>query len=358
MLALFFLVLLIVPHLSFRFHSKKETPLPATYWVEAQNRGAFQDWLAASRSASGHNFVMAPLAETRGRAFMESGAVFKVPAFPNEEEVPALNALKASLLENGKNEHKAQIRYEEFLLQNSGNTGSALKETAKHYDISVKRSEFSPQKTAGFKKKILNTLKIKNREWPAEIATDQAAVPFSAFSFKGKWRDGFDAGNTKEGEFNPLDPVAVLMMLKTGYHGYFEDEQFQAVDLRYGDGKLSLVIFLPHHDSSLEAFYEELNFENWNQWLGGFIDKQGTVRLPKFKIESLSQECCHAAVFETAEKGGKDSFRYDMTEVLGTTEIFDFNANRPFFFAVRDNETDLILLMGQYTGVSGSETSA
>lgn len=342
-----FFFLTVLPHLSFRFTSKEEKVLPPPHWIEAQNRDAFQVW-EYSHPDSDFDFVFSPLQDTRQRALLQSNMVFKVPALPKEEEVPALNELKKSLLENRG--HQLKIEYHESLLKNSlVRTEMDFKKNAEPYGVKVKKTVFNSKNSAQLKNGLLQKFDVRDLS-SNSLSETQAAAGWSGFFLKGSWRDGFDRKQTVHETFGRGTTVPV--MVKNGYHGYFEEDHFQALDLRYGDGKASLVVFLPHPESSLEVLYRDFNFETWSRWMNSFIDRQGLVRLPKFKIASLAEECCQLTVFEAGEKGGKDSLRYDMTEILGIEDHFEFDARRPFFFAVRDNETGLILLMGQYAGKS------
>lgn len=66
---------------------------------------------------------------------------------------------------------------------------------------------------------------------------------------------------------------------------YMETEVFQAVILPYGDKEMSLKVFLPKENSSLEAFKKTLTNENWTAWDSEFFTNEGTILLPKFQLE-------------------------------------------------------------------------
>src|SRR5699024_1048560 len=66
---------------------------------------------------------------------------------------------------------------------------------------------------------------------------------------------------------------------------YFENDVFQAVSLPYGEGEMSMDIYLPKEDMKLEAFIDELTGENWESWKQQFEENEGTILLPKFEIE-------------------------------------------------------------------------
>ena len=69
----------------------------------------------------------------------------------------------------------------------------------------------------------------------------------NAIYFKGMWSMEFDKEQTKEGEFTLFDGTQKKhpMMSQSGRFRYFEGENFQAVSLPYGKGRVSMVVFLP-----------------------------------------------------------------------------------------------------------------
>jgi serpin B len=57
------------------------------------------------------------------------------------------------------------------------------------------------------------------------------------------------------------------------------------VSLPYGDGRLSLYLLLPDKKSSTDALAKELTREQWDQWMSRFEEREGSVTLPRFKME-------------------------------------------------------------------------
>jgi serpin B len=75
------------------------------------------------------------------------------------------------------------------------------------------------------------------------------------------------------------------MMSQSGRYRYYENENFQAVTLPYGTERLSLYVFLPRKNTSLDAFQQQLASENWEQWTNQFRMRQGSVQVPRFKFD-------------------------------------------------------------------------
>jgi len=216
------------------------------------------------------------------------------------------------------------------------------------------------------------------------LSPDDVLFLINAIYFKGTWTTEFDKKLTTEQPFylsdNETKPVS--MMSQEGNFNYLENEQFQAISLPYGNKSLSMYIFLPKENSNLATFYPELNAENWEKWMSEFRNKKGFIKLPSFKLEydvelnsvlqklgmekmfeggkaDFSQmttnpvyinQVKHKTFVEVNEEGTEaaavTSIGIRATSALPTEENFTMIVDRPFFFAIRDNQTGTILFMG------------
>ncbi|MBN3874765.1 MAG: serpin family protein [Nostoc sp.] len=205
----------------------------------------------------------------------------------------------------------------------------------------------------------------------------------NAIYFKGKWSNEFDKSQTAQYPFYTTSGRQKQhpMMSQSGDYRYYESKQFQAVSLPYGkDGKFSFYIFLPKQNSNLNAFYQNLNVENWGKWMTQFKKQKGFIRLPRFKTEyditlndalkSLGMgeafsnkanfsgmgknlaisEVKHKTFVEVNEEGTEaaaaTSVGIVVTSLREEPEPFRMIVNRPFFCAIRDNQTGSVLFMG------------
>jgi serine protease inhibitor len=112
-------------------------------------------------------------------------------------------------------------------------------------------------------------------------------VLVNAVYFKGNWSSQFHKDATQPAPFHLMDgstPNRPLMH-QTHDFSYLETEKFQAVRLPYGNGRLSLLVFLPSKDFNLSDFCAGLTPDNWNQWMGQFREGKVRLSLPRFKIE-------------------------------------------------------------------------
>ena len=219
-----------------------------------------------------------------------------------------------------------------------------------------------------------------------EINPDMVLFLINAIYFKGTWQTEFDPSRTRDGTFYLAtgDEKQIPMMTRTGDYPYYEnyEAKFQVISLPYGDGRMSMYIFLPYRESDINTFLDGLNTENWERWMSQLREQEIFLSMPKFKLEyektlnnplvslgmgiafapglaDFSQmadlealgknlyigEVLHKAVVEVNEEG-TEAAAVTSVGIRATSAPPAFMADRPFFFAIRDNETETILFMG------------
>ncbi|MHC5595231.1 MAG: serpin family protein [Nostoc sp.] len=216
-----------------------------------------------------------------------------------------------------------------------------------------------------------------------KIEPNQVLFLINAIYFKGNWTNEFDKKETAQHPFYITSSRRKQqpMMTQKGDYKYYENEQFQAVSLPYGkDGKVSFYVFLPKQNSNLKGFYENLNVENWEKWMTQFNKQKGFIRLPRFKtdyevtlndaLKSLGMEEAfsnkanfsgmgkniaisevkHKTFVEVNEEGTEAAAATSVgivaTSFRQEPEPFRMIVDRPFFSAIRDNQTGSVLFMG------------
>jgi len=227
--------------------------------------------------------------------------------------------------------------------------------------------------------------KIKEIVDKNEIGADTVFILINAIYFKGNWTNAFSLDSTELHPFTLLNGTQKqhpTMFQELPGIGYCQNEMFQAVELPYGEGRLSMYLFLPNKGISLKAFYESLNAENWEKWMNQFNTYNNGDRseavfigLPRFKLEYSIElkDILKALGMEIAFTGGADfsgispsrlwidkvkhktflEVNEEGTEAAGTTGVASTRGgrqmiifDRPFFFVIRDKQTGTILFMG------------
>jgi len=207
----------------------------------------------------------------------------------------------------------------------------------------------------------------------------------NAVYFKGKCAEPFDAKETKDRPFHLRggSQKNVPMMTQTKTFTYRHGTGYQAVRLPYQDENLAMYVFLPDPNSSPEKLLGIMNGDTWQRVTKpGFNEKEGTVVLPKFRLEysvELNQPL-QSLGMKTAFDMDKADFsgiapqlfisharqktfvevKEEGTEAAAVTGIaveaggmmmpppnpFQMIVDRPFLFLIEDRQTGTILFMG------------
>lgn len=218
------------------------------------------------------------------------------------------------------------------------------------------------------------------------IDSSSAMFLINAIYFNGKWTHQFNAAQTTQDAFTTAANAKkrVPMMRRHGTFKYFEQPEFQAVSLPYGDGRLSLYLFLPAQKISLAQLHQSLTFDNWKDWMKHFEDTEGDLALPRFKItyeatlndalKALGMQSAfspdqanlgamlqnsrnayiskvkHKAFIDLNEQGTEaaaaTSTEIQIVSMPVPSHTFHMVVDRPFFFAIRDNLSGSLLFLG------------
>ncbi len=214
-----------------------------------------------------------------------------------------------------------------------------------------------------------------------------AIVLADAIYFKGKWAEPFDKSLTKPRDFHLSggETKQMPMMSQHKTFSYQEGDGFQAVRLPYAGDRLQMYLFLPATNSSPQQLLANFNEENWrDNILPQFADCEGTLQLPKFKINydillnkplqdlGMRLAFIHGAAdfsamaddpelalkqvkqksFVAVDEEGTEAAAVTtviMTDAdlpLAPPKQFEMIINRPFLFVIADEETQSILFMG------------
>lgn len=212
-------------------------------------------------------------------------------------------------------------------------------------------------------------------------------VALNAIYFKGLWKAPFEKSLTREEQFfAPGNSIKVPLMRRSGYYPYHEESTFQAVRLPYQGDRVGMYIFLPSKMSGLPAFLRTLTAAEWSRWMWTFAKTEGLVGLPRFRFEHSVElvsilanlgmaeafdperaqfggmalppppiyigQVIHRALVEVNEEGTEAAAVTMGTLSLSaamrspTPRKFQMILDRPFFFAIRDDHSNMLLFMG------------
>jgi len=205
----------------------------------------------------------------------------------------------------------------------------------------------------------------------------------NAIYFKGIWQTEFDKDNTMDLPFYTENDntIHVPTMMKSDDVAYSSTNLFHAVQLPYGAGNYNMYLFLPQPDKTVQNIVEELDENNWANWMDSFgepvsIDLQIPRLKYKYEIklnDVLSKMGMGIAFGSQADFTGINRFgglyidyvkhktfievNEEGTEAAAVTIVaidklsagpqnIQFRVNRPFFYAITEKDTRAILFMG------------
>jgi len=232
--------------------------------------------------------------------------------------------------------------------------------------------------------------KIKDLLPSGSISPLTRLVLANAIYFNASWRQPFWEESTHDGTFYLLngDQVTVPMMEQEANFSYAEDERYQAIELPYSDGSLSMVVLLPKA-GSFEEFELSLDTELLDAILASLEYEYVHLTMPEFTVEttfSLREVLANMGMSNaflpsvsdfSGMNGTQDLFIGAIvhkafvsvdeagTEAAAATAVvmvptalpptpIEVAINRPFIFMIRDIETEAILFMGRVMDPSES----
>lgn len=205
----------------------------------------------------------------------------------------------------------------------------------------------------------------------------------NAIYFKGEWSKQFKEERTEQREFIVNnESIHLHMMQKEETVQYGEGDDYQLVEMEYAGGSTSMYVVLPSEETPLSSFIENLDHQNWKQMINDTEEVEDLmISMPKFDVEygvkDISNDLkelgmisafndadfsgisnsglrlnrvLHKAIIEVDEQGSEAAAVTAVEVEESAKEIKSFNANRPFLYAIVDNELDSILFMGTYYG--------
>jgi serine protease inhibitor len=206
----------------------------------------------------------------------------------------------------------------------------------------------------------------------------------NAVYFHASWRFPFQKQANQEQPFHLADGSTskVIMMRQSGSFRYAKAPGYEVVALSYSGHRFAMYCFLP--ETGAEEVVARLTKLSWSELSGGLRLAQGSVALPKFKIEygrTLNQALSklgmgiafngqraqftrmindslrlfigavlHKTYLEVNEEGSTAAaatgVQMSAAAIMHAREEFNLVFDRPFLTAIADEESGTILFLG------------
>ena len=217
-------------------------------------------------------------------------------------------------------------------------------------------------------------------------STDPSDVlrAFSVMYFAGKWAVPFDQKYTSPGDFHLQDGRTVKrqMMYTGGDFACLDTDGFSAVLLPFADRRFGMYVFVPAESSDLPRFLSSINDTTWRKWTSAFRVRPGlSIGLPRFIINArdelktsllrmhmtsafdsassdfsamidgrntfpiLLSGVTHCVIVDVEESGTVAAAATSTELIMGSLPRIVV-ADHPFFFALTDTQTNVIIFMG------------
>lgn len=216
---------------------------------------------------------------------------------------------------------------------------------------------------------------------------DFLSIVINAIYFKSSWENPFSNLCTHKGDFINIDGEIdqVDFMYKNDRFNYYEDDKIQTIEMKYKNSSMSMYVIIPKDNICKNLINSEL-IDNISKLIK---EESVRVQIPKFKVEtSLSlkdtmmsfgikqifnplctdligkmfynsdgsnnvyiSDIVHKTFIEVDE-GGTEAAAVTaaiakMNMIGPTSRIYEFNANKPFIYIIKDNKNGNILFMGK-----------
>lgn len=215
-------------------------------------------------------------------------------------------------------------------------------------------------------------------------------VLVNAIYIKSAWKYPFDKARTIKKDFLSTEDTKIetdFMIQRQNSINYYDQDGYQVIELPYNTPELSLIIILPHESTSNNLASLIPTGEQYLSMCANLKLEKVNMEIPKFKTESSFKMAKHMQnmgiidafgsadfsgmtkendlsiseviqkVFLEIDEKGSEAAAATAVIMVRTTSIapkdtkiaYDFIANKPFFYVLKENRYNTPLFIGQYT---------
>jgi serpin B len=111
-------------------------------------------------------------------------------------------------------------------------------------------------------------------------------ILINAIYFKGNWEKKFDEKLTNKlvfYNFNKEEKITDFMNITNNFD-YFENQNIQAIQIKYNKDNLKAFIILPKTEKDINNYIKNLTKEKYNKIIKGLKNQKVILSLPKFEM--------------------------------------------------------------------------
>ena len=220
-----------------------------------------------------------------------------------------------------------------------------------------------------------------------KVSVDMLCYLFNALYFKSEWKFKFDKSATSAETFIGADGqvLNVNMMKQAENYQYAENDTYQVVNLPYGNGAFSMMVFLPKSGHGIPDIIGEIKKADWNSLRKGMGISEVDLWLPRFETKfgiklndilaamgmplafddtradfsAMSPDAlCLSFVRQDAaikvDEEGSEAAAVSSAGVFvtspGPNPHAVFHADHPFLYLITEASTGAVLFAGRYSG--------
>jgi serine protease inhibitor len=264
-----------------------------------------------------------------------------------------------------------------------------------YFEALVEKSDFSDPATVD----LINQWVSENTNGLIDEITEAPINPLTvmflinAIYFNGEWTYQFDPDHTEVKPFylsenTPID-VDMMKLEDSGDLQYTSGADYQALNLYYGDAGFAMTLVLPDEVKNLDSWLQDISWDDWKTITNSFSSTAVNLEMPKFELEyeidgfkKILEAMGITDAFDPANSDfsrinsmyddlyisdtkHKSFIRVDEegTEAAAVTSIemgvtsapqtINLRFDRPFFYVIREVESNTILFMGTMANPPG-----
>lgn len=362
--------------------------------TDAQNSFSFSLFEKSLKSESREsNILLSPPSIFMDFAMLYNGASGKTKAamekalFINAFDINTINSSQSDLVKNlPELDSGVTLNMANAIWYSQDKTPktSFLSVNQDFYKAKIQKADFQNPKT---KTDINNWVSENtNGKIPSiidNISPGEIMFLLNAVYFKGQWKDEFNPKLTQNRTFHSKEnDKDVPFMFKDERQNYLKNQDFQIVELPYGEGNFSMYVLLPSEKNSVNELAKKLNPKYFSDLKSEMTSTNLKLYLPKwessYNADHLKESLTAMGMGITFENKAEfpDVFEDESTKIsqikhktyikvdeegteaaaatsigMVTTSMpmptqEEMDVNRPFVYLITENKSGTILFLG------------